>query len=293
MPPSASRSVATPMPMMPDMASQASAVSWPAIAGGAVAAIGTTLILLALGGGIGLTTVSPWAGLGASAATLGVAALVWIVLVQWIASAIGGYIAGRLRTRWAGVQADEVFFRDTAHGFLAWCVATLVGTALLASATGSVIAGTTKAVTAVATAGAAGAAQAGAQQASGVLGLDYVVDTLLRGDTPPAATATPAPRAEIGRTLTHAATTGALSPEDKAYLAKAVSAQTGLNQAEAEQRVDRVVAQVKATEQEARAAADAARKRAAQISIVTALSMVIGAFIASVCGALGGRLRDE
>jgi len=276
------------MPMMPDMASQASAVSWPAIAGGAVAAIGTTLILLALGGGIGLTTVSPWAGLGASAPTLGVATLVWIVLVQWIASAIGGYIAGRLRTRWAGVQADEVFFRDTAHGFLAWCLATLVGTALLASATGSVIAGATKAVTTVA---AAGAAQAGAQQASGGPGLDYVVDTLLRGDAPPGAT--PAPRAEIGRTLTQAVTTGGLSAEDRAYLAKTVSAQTGLGQAEAEQRVDRVIAQVKAAEQDVRAAADAARKRAAQIAIVTALAMVIGAFIASVCGALGGRLRDE
>lgn len=47
---------------------------------------------------------------------------------------MGGYLAGRLRTKWTGVHNDEVYFRDTAHGFLSWSVALVVTAAFLASA---------------------------------------------------------------------------------------------------------------------------------------------------------------
>ena len=86
---------------------------------------------------------------------------------------------------------------------------------------------------------------------------------------------------------------GHVSPSHKAYLAQLVAARTGLSQADAAKRVDDVIAQAKAAELKAREAADAARKAASQLSIFIGLSMLIGAFIASAAGAVGGRQRDE
>jgi hypothetical protein len=116
-----------------------SAISWGAIIGGAVAAMAITLILIALGSGLGLSAASPWTGEGSTATTLGVATVIWLIVVQWFSSGVGGYMAGRLRTRWSSIHADESFFRDTAHGFLAWALATLVTVGLLASAASSAI----------------------------------------------------------------------------------------------------------------------------------------------------------
>src|SRR5580658_684017 len=98
----------------------ASAVSWTAILAGAVVAIAVTLILFTLGSGVGFAAASPWADGARTAAHIGVFAGIWLIVVQWIASAMGGYLTGRLRTRWAGTHTHEVFFRDTAHGFLTW-----------------------------------------------------------------------------------------------------------------------------------------------------------------------------
>ena len=117
--------------------SGASAVSWAAILAGAFVAAALTVTLVALGAGLGLSSVSPWSNAGASATTIGVATIVWLILMQLVASATGGYLAGRLRTKWVDVHTDEVFFRDTAHGFLAWAVGVVIGAALLASAAAS------------------------------------------------------------------------------------------------------------------------------------------------------------
>jgi hypothetical protein len=176
--------------------SSASAVEWAAIFGGAVAAIGLTIILLTLGPGLGLTTVSPWSFNNPSPTTFGTVAAIWLVVTQWLSSAFGGYLSGRLRTKWVGIRTDEVLFRDTAHGLLAWALATLLVAALvtLGSAT---------------TAGVAAAAAASA----------------------------PTP----------------VTPE----------------------------------------AAEQARKVAIAFSFTTALSLLIGAFVASAAGALGGFHRDE
>ena len=106
--------------------SSASAVEWAAIVGGAIAAIGITIILFTLGSGLGLSTVSPWSWSNPSPTTFGVVAGIWLIVTQWLASALGGYLTGRLRTKWVGIRTDEVFFRDTAHGFLAWALATVL-----------------------------------------------------------------------------------------------------------------------------------------------------------------------
>jgi hypothetical protein len=111
--------------------SSAAAVEWAAINGGALAAIGVTIILLALGPGLGLASVNPWS-LGASPPeAFGIVAGVWLIVTQWLSAGLGGYMAGRLRKKWVVIRTDEVFFRDTAHGFLAWALATAVVVALV------------------------------------------------------------------------------------------------------------------------------------------------------------------
>ncbi|WP_395397747.1 hypothetical protein [Novosphingobium sp. BL-8A] len=172
--------------------SDGSAMSWSAIFGGTVGAIAITLSLLALGSALGLATISPWPGLGAKASTFAIGTGIWLIVTQWLSALTGGYLSGRLRTRWTGLHTDEVFFRDTAHGFLAWATATVI-LALVAVMAGA------------------------------------LMSTAAAPDTTVVVT---------------------------------------------------------------REAADAARKAGAAFAGFTALSLLVGAFIASAAGAIGGRLRD-
>ena len=149
------------------------AVSWPAIIAGATASLALTLVLLAFGTGLGVSSVSPWAGSGVSTTTFKIGTGLYAVVMAMLSSAIGGYIAGRLRARWTGAEADEVYFRDTAHGFLAWALASVVGALMLASPLSS-------AVSSVAGGAAQGAASATAQSSPA----DPYLDQLLRSNTP-------------------------------------------------------------------------------------------------------------
>ncbi|KGK43385.1 hypothetical protein LH51_00240 [Nitrincola sp. A-D6] len=115
------------------------AVSWAAIFAGATGAAALSLLLLILGAGLGFSTVSPWAMDSSSTTRIGFAAIMWLSFTQLAASGMGGYLAGRLRTRWAAVHTDEVYFRDTAHGFLTWAVASLLTVMVLTSVLGSVL----------------------------------------------------------------------------------------------------------------------------------------------------------
>lgn len=117
----------------PNLESAGSGIHWGAIFGGAVAAAAVSLILIPLGSAFGFSTSSVFNSNNPAAAfTVGWA--IWLVVMQWVSSFFGGYIAGRLRVRWADLHSDEVFFRDTAHGFLAWAVATLFTFSLVAVA---------------------------------------------------------------------------------------------------------------------------------------------------------------
>ena len=121
--------------------SAASAVSWGAIIAGAVVSSALSLALLMLGTGIGLVSVSPWSNNNVSVATFGILAAAWLIAVQLFASGVGGYLAGRLRTRWVSVHTDEVYFRDTAHGLIVWGVGAIVTAWLLTSGAASVVSG--------------------------------------------------------------------------------------------------------------------------------------------------------
>ena len=110
-----------------------SAVSWSAIFAGAIATAALSLALIALGTGIGFSASSPWVAPGVVVTRVGRTAIIWVVLTQVIASSVGGFIAGRLRTRWVHIHTHEVFFRDTAHGFLAWATSLVLTAGLLTS----------------------------------------------------------------------------------------------------------------------------------------------------------------
>ena len=115
----------------PSVESSASGVHWGAITAGALGAVGITFVLTSLGPALGHVIVSPWSPSGSAPTAFGLAAGIWLIVTQWLASGLGGYLAGRLREKWVGIRTDEVLFRDTAHGFLAWALATLIVVTLL------------------------------------------------------------------------------------------------------------------------------------------------------------------
>jgi hypothetical protein len=272
--------------------SPVSAVCWPAIFAGAFVMAAATLVLLALGSGIGLAMVSPWPGSGASLTTFGIVTAIGLIVVQWLSAGLGGYVTGRLRTKWTNVHTHEVFFRDTANGLLAWALATVVGAFMLGSATSAAIGTGVHAAATVAggaAQGAAGAATtAGAFDARG-----YDIDSLFRPTQPNATAASADVRTEATRILAKGLAAGDVPAADRTYLAQLVAVHTGLSEPDAQKRVDDVIASEKAAAADAKKAADTARKAATALSIFTALSMVIGAFCASTAAALGGRQRDE
>jgi hypothetical protein len=264
--------------------SSQSAVSWPAILAGTVAAIALTVVLTSLGAGLGLTSISAWSNVGASATTFTIGAGIGLIVVQWLSSALGGFVTGRLRTKWAGLHTHEVFFRDTAHGFLTWALATILGTLLLAATASSIVAGGVHAASAI----AGGAAQGATSGVS-----SYAVDGLFRSNQVDASISTQDAAAQASRILANGIRNGEVPPADRTYLAQLVSAKTGIPQADAQKRVDDTIAGIKDAEIKARQAADAARKATATFAIFTALSLLIGAFVAMAGAALGGGLRDE
>ncbi|AWH26440.1 hypothetical protein [Stenotrophomonas sp. YAU14D1_LEIMI4_1] len=322
-----------------------SAVSWGAIFAGAAAAAALSLILLILGVGLGLSSVSPWSFEGVSKETFGWSSIVWLTFTALAASGLGGYLAGRLRTKWTQIHGDETYFRDTAHGFVSWAVATLLTAGLLTSAIGGVLG--TGAKVAGATAGAAastaGVAAAGAGSAAAAApegDLNYWVDSLFRSATnagaadpsappPPGAPADPnaappqapnagpreagmAPprplpgrgpmgdrrevRAEVNRIIVNSLQGDGLDPADTQYLSQLIARETGMSPAEAQARVTDVQTRMRAALEKAKntakQAADDARKATAYAALWLFITLLIGAFFASLSATWGGRRRD-
>lgn len=284
---------------LPVRESAISAVSWAAVFAGAVIAAALSLALFAGGTGLGFLSVSPWGDEGMSAPAIGIGIIVWMLFTQIVSYGIGGYVAGRLRTKWVDVHSDEVYFRDTAHGFLVWALSAIVSAALLGSALASMASGVAKAGASVAaTAGTAATAAAAAGASGGGMerATDYLTDSLLRSDRPEATADPEAARAEVGRIVAMSVTRGDMTPEDRDYVVKVVAAQAGVEPAVAQRRVDQAIQNAKKAaedaKQKAKEAADAARKAAAAFALWGFASMLIGAFVASLAATWGGRRRD-
>lgn len=252
-------------------------ISWAAVAAGAVVSSALTLVLLAFGVGLGLSVVSPWSGAGVMATTFKIGTGLYLIVIAMLSSSIGGYIAGRLRSRWVGVHPDEVYFRDTAHGFVAWAFASVIGAILLVTPATSLIGG-----------GVSATGQSTSAAASRSGPIDSYVDTLLRAD-PQAAQAQSGSadsRAEMSRLFTSSfRNDGELKSNDREYVSKVVAARTGLSPADADTRVTDVVTQIKSD-------ADVARKATAQLAFWLTASLLLGAFCASLAATEGGGLRD-
>jgi hypothetical protein len=251
-------------------------VSWAAVAAGAVVSCALTLVLLAFGAGLGLSVVSPWSGAGVTATTFKIGTGLYLIVIAMLSSSVGGYIAGRLRSRWVGVHSDEVYFRDTAHGFVAWAFASVIGAILLATPATSLIGGV----------GAVGQSAPAPTSRSGPM--DSYIDTLLRSESPSAQaqSASGDSRAEISRLFTSSFRNGGeLKSNDRDYVSKVVAARTGLSSADADKRLTDVVTQIKSD-------TDAARKATARLAFWLTASLLLGAFCASLAATEGGGLRD-
>lgn len=300
---------------IPPGSASVSAVSWAAIFVGAAAAAALSLVLVILGFGLGLSAVSPWSHSGASAVTMGAAAIAWLAFTQIAASATGGYLAGRLRVKWVSLHTDEAYFRDTAHGFMAWAVASLATAAFLGSALTGILGGGIHAGAALAggladngTAVAAGhyAANDPAQRAKmerdgadrgGMGPLDYFVDALFRRDAAHAGAPTnTAVRAEALKIFANDLHAGSMPDEDRQYLGAVVAQETGLTPADAEKRVADKFAQTRqaleSAQNAAKQALESARKAAEHSSLWMFISLLAGAFFASLAATFGGRRRD-
>lgn len=250
----------------------ASGVSWSAVIAGSFVTAALYLILLSLGAGLGLSSISVWSNIGVSAATVGSASILWLIFAEIVSSSMGGYLAGRLRTKWTMIHSDEVYFRDTAHGFLSWCVALVITAALLGSAATAMI-GSPSGHGPVETTVSHGPN-------------DYFVDSLLRTGAANPQMDTASLHDEVAIILASSLKHGGLSSDDKAYLDQVVAARTGMDQSDADKRVSNIYAT-------AREASETARKALAHTLLWIFIALLIGAFCASFAGTIGGRQRDN
>lgn len=286
----------------------ASGASWGAIAAGAVVAVSISVVLVILGSGLGFAMMSPWPDHGLSRGSFSVAGAIWLIVTQWLSAAAGGYVAGRLRQRWLATHTHEVFFRDTAHGLVTWSVATLIVAAVLASSAASIVGGATRAAGGLAAVGpenipalipsahAHGPMSHGAEDAAGAYDLDKLFRSAAPG-TVASLTSVPAhardPHVEAAHIAARVGNTGDVSSEDRGYLATIVASESGISSDQAQKRVDVFVQSIKEATAKAKVAEDEARTAAASAALFAALALLVGAFIASVAAAIGGRLRDE
>jgi hypothetical protein len=245
------------------------AVFWPAVAAGAFVAGAMSLTLMTLGAGIGLSSISPWPDAGVSTSRVAPMAIIWIILVQILSSALGGYLAGRLRTKWVALHTHEVYFRDTAHGFMVWAVGLVITAIFLSSS----VVGVSR-------------NNAFVFADTRVNPNNYYIDALFRTAHPEATRSDEPIRAEAGLILANAIGERGMLPQDRDYLAQLVVTRTGLSKAEANRRVDDTIAQ-------ARNATDNARKALAHSFYWLFVALLFGAFFASYAATIGGKQRDS
>ena len=252
-------------------------VSWPAVVGGAFVAASLSLILLTLGTGLGLSAVSPWLSLSEAASRVGMGAIAWRIITQIIAFSFGGYMSGRLRTKWVQVHTDEVFFRDTANGLLVWAVGFVVAAVFLASTASTMLSGQR---------GDREPVQASEVATPLLNPTNYTIDSLFRANGSVLDRNDAQGRSEAEDILAHALRDGSMPATDRTYLAQMVVARTGLSQTDAETRVSDVFTSAQQT-------ADNTRKKLAHLSLWLFVALLCGAFCASYAGTIGGRQRDH
>ena len=283
-----------------------SAVSWAAIFTGATA---LALILLLLGTGLDLSSVSSWTNNGTWAnqdirvTSFGLTAILWLTFMQVVAYGMGGYLAGRIRTGWLSVHSDAVYFRDTVHGFLTWAVACLATAALLTSVIGSVVGSGLKSAPVI-----MGKNSKILNPTSDVM--HYFVGTLFRNNTDTQsaddvnelenssgdAFSVDNRNYEVSTIFANNIGRGDLPEADTAHVGQLIKNRTSLSQLDAEKRVietySTLQTNLRKADLTAKEVADKARKASAYATLWLFISLLMGAFVASLAATWGGRNRD-
>ena len=279
-------------------------LEWSPIVVGTLGTLAILTVLMTFGAALGLsvTSAQPYAGMSAKA--VGLLGGAYAVIAHVLSFCAGGYLAGRMRTPWVTSDAGESQFRDGGYGFAVWALGVVLAAVLATSGVAGVVRSAVSATSTVAAAGVAGAAANSALPQVSMAPVDYAVDRILApgasgapASTQGAPAQSPASRTELAPSVARifAATSGnaQLPQADKATLAAMVSSRTGLAQADAEKRVDEAFAELKAAEQKARDAADAARRAALIAAFAVAATLAVACGAACFGSSLGGRHRDE
>lgn len=271
-------------------ADDSSYVDWPAIIAGTVLASAVALVLITFGSAVGLTLTSAREESGMSLFWLSIVAVLWLLWVQISAYLAGGYLTGRLRRRKLDATEHESDIRDGSHGLIVWALGVLLSAILALSGVTAAVSTATNAIGTVASGAAAGAAGT-ADEVVGQSGV--LIDRLLRPGTASAQQPAAAERDQIVRLLVNSVTQGSLSEPDKQYLAGFVAARTGVDQAQAQQRVDELWTGIQQAEAKARDIAERARKIGVIVAFMTAATLLVSAVAAYYGAVLGGNHRDK
>jgi nucleoid DNA-binding protein len=269
----------------------ASYVEWSAIFAGAIVASAIIVLMTAFGSAIGLSLVSPYKG--HSAVLFYIALALWFIWITVSSFVAGGYIAGRMRRPVDGATIHESHVRDGVHGLVVWAVAVAIGTWLATWSISSAFKGGAELAKSGASSMSSGATSVADPMA-------YSVDTLLRpnesaslrpnesASAAKSGTADTSQR-DVSIILAASGTNGSLSNDDRTRVARIVAAHAGLQQNDAEKRVDGVFAQVKAAADKVRDANDAARKAGIVLALSLApnASLTPNASISPNAGSLG------
>ncbi|MGE5270197.1 MAG: hypothetical protein ACM3JG_11055 [Thiohalocapsa sp.] len=247
-------------------------LSWTAVIAGAILAAALSLVLVAFGSAIGLSVASTAPTWRDTSATLAALSGLYLLLTAAVSFGFGGYIAGRLRTRWnATLHNDFVEFRDGTHGLVSWALAV-------------VISGVAAAIIAATVASKAVPPAAAPTANAGEALIAFDLDRLFRSERRPQGDLNYS-RAEANRILLAATSRQGIKPDDRPYLVRLVASQTGIAQSEAEKRVDQAL-------EAARIAVKKARQSGVILGFSIAVSLLLGAAAAWYAACLGGQHRD-
>jgi hypothetical protein len=271
----------------------ASYVEWSAIFAGAILASAIIVLMTAFGSAIGLSLVSPYHG--PSPAIFYVVLALWFTWITVSSFVAGGYVTGRLRRPIDGATAHEVQIRDGAHGLVVWAAAVVIGTSLATFSLSSAVTtmSLSSAINDRVDHGKSASSAIASSLAPGGDAMGYEAEALLRSEGAPMSGSADAPRQEVARILMKGVADGSLNADDRAYLARMVSARAGLKQADAEKRIEAIADQIATSTAKERAATETARKAGILLAFLTAASMVVGAAAAWWGAGVGGRHRDE
>jgi hypothetical protein len=249
-------------------------IQWGPIVAGGIAAAALALVLHSFALAIGLSVSSTAPTWRDASIALVLLSGLYLLLAAIVSYGFGAYLTGRMRWRVVTGTPEEIEFRDGTHGLLVWALATLV--------TGVMALGVASLSRTVVSPGSTPAGPTASVAGENVIAFD--LDRLFRGDRRPDGDINYA-RAEAARILLTASSHRGLQPEDRTYLVRLVASHTGLAQAEAERRVDDVVARAKE-------GINRARRSAVILSFMTGASALLGAAAAWFAACAGGRHRD-